>query len=314
MNHPPDAATPLNALVLGGAGFLGRHVVRALLDRGHRTAVLDRNPVRIPGVEAFTGAIDDPGLLDAALAGRDAVLHFGGTIWCDEASELGLLEAVARALIRGMSTAPGRAGTPRLIYASSCSVYGRRAMDRAVTEDEPLEPMSAYARAKTRGEERLERLSREHGAACTALRIFNPYGPGQDPRMAVPSFFAHALRGEPIELYGGGSQTRDFLFAPDVGLAAVLAAEHAQGFEALNVATGTETTVRQVAEAVLALTGSGSAIVDLPIPEERLPLEVPRRFGSTERLQGRLGCVPGTPLAQGLAATYATLRPDHAAT
>ncbi len=130
--------------------------------------------------------------------------------------------------------------------------------------------------------------------------------------MAVPSFFSQAMKGDPIELFGGGEQVRDFVYIEDIAKATVLAAEHSNGCEVLNIASGTPRTVREVAEKILELVGSRSQIVSRDIPEQRLALEVQSRFGSTEKAQRLSGYVPGTGLEDGLKRTLAGIRGESA--
>jgi nucleoside-diphosphate-sugar epimerase len=236
-------------VVTGAAGFLGSHLSEHLLARGHR----------VTGVDAFTRfygrAIKESNLavlreapgfelhernvlaggLPEVLRGADAVCHLagrpgvrGGSEERFEAGNVRATEAVVRAA--------AWAGVPRVVLASSSSVYGPAA--GPVTEEAPLEPLSPYGHSK----QRAELLAAEHagrlGIELVSLRYFTVYGPRQRPDMAFARYAAAALRGEPMTLLGDGRQRRDFTYVGDACEATALALERGRAGAVYNVAGG----------------------------------------------------------------------------
>jgi len=304
----------MKALVTGGSGFLGSHIVRALLERGGEVVVLDH---RLKGkclsedtLQRVRCAEDD--IFDAAAVGRavqgcDAIFHCAAMVGVDaysrqpaktmETEETGLRNVCAAALA---------AGGARVVYASSSAVYGQAGGDIGLDEALPVAPVSNYGTAKRFNELYLASQHVEHGLQSAALRIFNMYGPLQDERLVIPRFIKRALDGSDLEMYGDGAQTRDFVYIDDVVEAALACADRVSGCEIVNVCSGREVTVRDLAESIIRLTGSRSAIVARKHPQGRVTFEVPRCFGSRRKLQQVVGDFVSTPLEEGLKRTIAS--------
>jgi len=263
-----------NVLVTGGAGFIGSHVVDALVAGGARVDVVDDLS---SGREAnLEGALQRGARLHVAdvtdvreIAGVTAaarpevVLHLAAQIdvrrSVDEpAFDAGVNVAGTAAVLE----AARRAGARRVVLASTAAVYG--APDSVPTpESSPLRPMTPYGAGKAAAESYLDLYGRLYGLSTLALRMANVYGPRQDPHGesgVIAIFSGAAAEGRPVTIHGDGRQTRDYVNVADVA-AAFLLATRSDVTGALNLATGCETSVLEVAAAlgVEVLHGPGRA-------------------------------------------------------
>ncbi len=317
---PGAANTPTphaRALVTGGAGFIGSHLVRALLARGAEVRVLDdlstgsrANLEEDPRLELVTADIRDLSACGDACRGVDVVFH------------LAALGSVPRSIerpadsfdvnVRGTAnvfTAARDAGIVRVVYASSSSVYGDS--DETVKrEGEEGAPLSPYAASKAMDEGLAAVFARCYALQPVGLRFFNVYGPRQDPNgpyaAVVPRFFAALLAGSPATIYGDGEQSRDFTYVGDAVaalLAAAVAPPAACG-RAYNVGAGHSTTVRELERQIRGLLGGGPEPVLLPA---RLG-DVRHSLAATDAARAMLGFTPAITLAAGLEATLAHYR------
>ncbi|MFN8519720.1 MAG: NAD-dependent epimerase/dehydratase family protein [Chloroflexota bacterium] len=226
----------MKALVTGGAGFIGHHLVRALVARGDDVAVIDDystgDPARLDPLRSqimvVEGSILDPDALDAAMRGREVVFHEGA------------LPSVARSLLAPLASnevnvtgtiqvmlAAARAGARRVVYAGSSSVYG---IPKTLPCSESFRPgpESPYGVSKLAAELYVHTMGRHHGIATAALRYFNVFGEGQDPRSeyaaVIPRFVTALLTGQRPTVNGDGSVSRDFTHIDNVVAANLLAA------------------------------------------------------------------------------------------
>jgi nucleoside-diphosphate-sugar epimerase len=254
-------------LVTGGAGFIGSHLVDALLERGARVCVLDnfltgkRENLRSAGgrVELIEGDIRDRKSCADACRGVSLVFHEAalGSVPRsieDPATTIDINVAGTAALF----TAARDAAVHRVVYASSSSVYGdSTALPKR--EGEEGRPLSPYALSKVMNEQLADIYARCFGIEFVGLRYFNVFGPRQDPNgpyaAVVPRFFAAVKAGEQPVIYGDGEQSRDFTYVKDV----VDANFHAAGAppeacgRAYNVAPGKRTTILDLARHIIAL-------------------------------------------------------------
>lgn len=258
-----------SVLVTGGAGFIGSHLVDRLLALGARVRVLDNlSTGRMDNLEAAWTSIE---FIEGDIRDIDTCRKATqGTIYVFHEAALG---SVPRSMkhpdvtldvnVRGTAnvfTACREAGTKRVIYASSSSVYGdsERLPKREGDEGRPLSP---YAVSKVMNEQLADVFGRCYGMEFIGLRYFNVYGPRQDPEgpyaAVVPRFCAAARRNEPLVIYGDGEQSRDFTFVSDVVEANLLAAGAPRGAvgRVYNVAPGSRTTVNDLAAVVLRTSG-----------------------------------------------------------
>lgn len=300
--------TGTSVLVTGGAGFIGSHLVDALLARGARVRVLDDFSTgrreNLPDVEVIEGDIRDAEVCRAACAGVEYVFHQAA------------LGSVPRSLIDpGASIAVNVSGTAnvfaaarearRVIYASSSSVYGDGGTV-VKREGEEGRPLSPYAASKAMGEELAEVFGRCYGQELIGLRYFNVYGPRQSPdgpyAAVVPRFFRACLAGDAPVIHGDGEQSRDFTWVGDAVLANLLAAgapAEACG-RAYNVARGERTTVKDLAERVRELIGAGAP----PRHEPPRPGDVRHSQADTSAAEARLGFRAEVGLREGLERTW----------
>lgn len=305
----------MNTLVTGGAGFIGSHIVEALLAQGHRVRVLDNFATGKPenlaavkdDVELITGDIRDPDTCRKACAGVDRVWHEAAVVSVPVSVEDPLTNNDVN--ITGtlnMLMAARDAGVGRLVFASSCAIYGANP-PLPCREDQPLLPASPYANAKMAGEFYVRQFTSLYGFETVALRYFNIYGPRQDPGSqyagAVAAFFNILRAGKQATIYGDGEQSREFTFVADCVRANLLA-----GFggpetagQYFNIAVGAPVTINQLLAAIRETLG-----VDLPARYE------PERAGDvryssaeTSKATNLLGFTPQWSLRDGIRATGA---------
>ncbi len=297
------------ALITGGAGFIGSHVA-ALLQVHTELRVLDNfrsgQPQNLEGlaVQLFEGTILDRPLLDRALAGVSHVFHLAAMVSVEESMTrpLDCLEVNAGGTLRLLEAAAA-AGVRRVVFSSSAAVYGERP-EALKHEDLPPDPRSPYAVTKLDGEYYCRLYAADRGLEAVSLRYFNVFGPRQDPSSpyaaAVPIFIRRALAGEPLDVFGDGQQTRDFIYAADVAEANLLAATHPEASGVYNVGSESELTIAGLARQIIGRTGSPSQIRFLP-PR---PGDLRHSRAATARLRS-LGFRPRYSLEEGLGLTIA---------
>jgi nucleoside-diphosphate-sugar epimerase len=193
-----------------------------------------------------------------------------------------------------------------VVFPGSRLQYGR-VTTIPVGEDHPQRPTSLYGVHKLVGEEYYRLYHEVHGIMATCLRISNPYGPFQSRADrefgVVGTFIALALAGEAIRIYGGGRQLRDYVFVDDVIDVCIAAATKPAAIgQVFNVGGSSATTVREMAETVISVVGSGS-VVDAPWPELEKAVETGDYVSDISRIRSVLDWEPTTSLAEGLART-----------
>lgn len=268
----------VGVLVTGGAGFIGSHLVDALVERGAKVVVLDNLSTgfeaNLEGVRSrirfLKGDIRDAEACREAVAGAGYVFHLAarGSVPRSMADPVPTIDIN----VRGTATvfaACRDAEVPTVIYASSSSVYGD-GTTLPKREGDEGRPLSPYALSKVAGEQLAEVFSRCYGMRTIGLRYFNVFGPRQDANgpyaAVVPRFFSAIRRGEAPVIHGDGEQSRDFTYVSDVVHANLLAAGAPEGAwgRAYNVAPGGGTTVTALAKAILVACGGGPAPVHVP--------------------------------------------------
>jgi len=305
-------------LVTGGCGFIGTHLCHALVNAGQRVRVLDDlssgKASGIPGsADLIVGDVADAGIVADALAGVDGVIHLAA-IASVEKCNIDWVKSHRTNLtgtLTVMERAREAAATPLpVVWASSAAIYGA-ARTLPISEQAIPAPMSPYGADKLGGELHGGAAAAIFGLPNTAMRFFNVYGPGQDPRSpysGVISIFADRLAaGQGITINGDGGQTRDFVYVGDV-VRALMAAldrllrrrrlEQDARFDAVNVCTGRAVTITALAETLRDLTGGAGAIAYGP-PRDG---DIRDSVGDAARLQRLLGIRAETRLEQGLQA------------
>ena len=297
-------------VVIGGAGFIGSHIVDLLLAEPVREVVIFDNLVRAgngnvavalkdPRVSLVEGDITKAEALEACLKGADHVFHLAA-LWllhCQEMPREAFQVNVAGTF--NVLDACVKAGVKRLVYSSSASVYGD-AVETPMTEDHPYNNKTFYGATKIAGEHFCRAYHHRYGLDYVGLRYMNVYGPRQDCRGAYTSVLVKMLdridAGQSPVAYGDGSQTYDFIHVGDVARANLSALRSGKPDSFYNVGTGKGVTIRELAEMLLELTGSR-----LPIRyEPQGQTFVTRRIGSVEKAERELGFKPARDLREGL--------------
>ena len=306
----------MKVLVTGGGGVIGSNLVRGLLERGHDVRVLDNfstgNRANLDDVDAdielVEGELRSYERVHAATRGVEIVFHQGA------------LPSVPRSVQDPLTTnAVNVEGTVnvllaardeqvrRVVFASSSSVYGNSGtLPRR--EDASPDPISPYAVAKLAAERYCVSASRVYPLETVALRYFNVFGPRQDPHSqyaaVVPKFIAAIAAGEPVPIYGDGRQSRDFTYVANVVEANLLAAE-ADGVSGaiLNIATGSSSTVEELAETIGGILGKPAEKEFLP-PREG---DVRDSLADVTEARRLLGFEPKIGLEEGLRRTVEAL-------
>ena len=303
----------MRALVTGGAGFIGSNLVDELVAQGHEVRVLDNLSTGFaenlnPDALFFEGDICDEELVAQAVDGVDVIFHQAARGSVPKSVETPLVTDLWN--IHGTLTvveAARRQGVPRVVAASSSSVYGGVA-PRPTVETSPLFPKSPYAVTKMTGELYLRVYWELFGVETVALRYFNVYGPRQDPTSAyaavIPKFIASLRAGESPTINGDGLQSRDFAFVSDVvaaNLAAATAPADACAGKAYNIAGGSERSLLEMLEILNEILGTS---ID-PIHVDPRPGDVRHSFADTSAARDDLGWQPTLDFAEGLRRTVA---------
>ena len=251
-------------LVTGGAGFIGSHVVERLLAEGHRVRVFDNfstgsraNLAFARGnrrLEVIRGDLKSLESVERAVRGVAVVFHQAAmrSVPRSVADPLGCNAANVTGTLHVLHAASRQKKKPRVVYASSSSVYGERP-DLPKREDQPTAPISPYAATKVAGEVYASVWSRLFGVETVGLRYFNVFGPRQDPKSeyaaVIPRFILWGSAGKPLQVHGDGTQSRDFTYIDNVVSANLLAARAngaAVSGKCYNVGCGSRTSLLEI--------------------------------------------------------------------
>ncbi|MFD2206846.1 NAD-dependent epimerase/dehydratase family protein [Kiloniella antarctica] len=279
-------------LVTGANGFIGRHVVQELATQTPPLLQIIHSGQAHTALPSITMELLDITDLPDLPTTIETIYHLAGQIWGDETHEAKMLDNVI-ALAK-------QCNAKRIVYASTCAVYGQNAMDQTVDESVDGAPASPYARGKLLGEQSLKTLSDTSEMNVTILRYFNPYGPHQFAKMAVPNMIEKAITGQDIEIYGDGEQIRDFIYIEDLAKATIAAAEGEGKYQIFNIGSGQGETIKDLASEIIAQSQSSSKIIHLPIPAERQNLEVYYRVADIGKITRLTNWEPETSLSKGL--------------
>ena len=300
----------MRVLVTGGAGFVGANLVTYLLEHGHDVTALDDLSAGArpswwgsdSSPRSVDGSIEDEAAVRRAMEGADGVVHL--------AARPGVADSVDRpdldfrTNVLGTFTvfdAARQADVSRFIFASSGAVLA--AATPPLREDMAPAPKSPYGASKLYGEG-ITAASDAYGMVGVSLRFSNVYGPHcGHKKSVVASFLSSALAGQPLVIYGDGRQTRDFIYVEDI-CAAIDRALAADDGGVYHLGTGVETSVNDLADQVIAATGTH---VDIDRQPPR-PADATRSFVEFEAARKALGWSPQVRLDQGLTATAAWMR------
>jgi dTDP-glucose 4,6-dehydratase len=306
----------VRVLITGGAGFLGSHLSDRFLADGHHVVGVDDFLTGSPANVAHLA--DDPRyqLIEQdvckplALGGVfDGVLHFASPASPVDYDAFPLATLDVNSIGTRNALELARARGARFLMASTSEVYGDPTVhpqpERYWGNVNPIGPRSVYDEGKRFSEALTMAYHRTHGVDTRIVRIFNTYGPRMRPHdgRVVSTFIVQALRGEPLTLFGDGSQTRSFCYVDDL-VEGIYRLFHGGDENPTNIGNPGEFTVREIAEMVIALTASDSTIVERP-----LPIDDPKqRRPDLTRAHAILGWNPKVPLGEGLLRTIAHFR------
>ncbi|MEX6503484.1 NAD-dependent epimerase/dehydratase family protein [Pseudomonas zhanjiangensis] len=297
-------------LVTGGAGFIGSHLVDALLAQGRSVRVLDnlsmgkRANLALdnPSLQLVEGDVADAALVAEALAGCQAVAHLAAvaSVQASVDDPVGTHQSNFIGTLN-VCEAMRQQGVRRVLFASSAAVYGNNGEGQAIDENTPKAPLTPYAADKLASEHYLDFYRRQHGLEPAIFRFFNVFGPRQDPSSpysgVISIFTQRAQQGLPISVFGDGQQTRDFFYIADlveVLLQALLAPGVVEG--AVNVGWNQAVSLNQL------LAEIGNLFGGLPPVSHQTPRpgDIRHSRADNQRLQACYRLPAPTPLRDGL--------------
>jgi UDP-glucose 4-epimerase len=303
-------------LVTGGAGFVGSRIVARLLGAGADVLVLDdfstgsraNLPDSAPSLDVVEGTVLDLDLVHDALVGRDVVIHAAARNIVlstrnprdDFAVNIG---GTLNILLAARDLRPSR-----IVYTSSCSIYGNPRY-LPIAEEDPVNLLSPYAVSKFAGEGYCHAFYESYELPTAVVRYSNVFGPGQTPENpycgVVAKLFHAALADEPLQIHGDGEQTRDYTFVEDAVTATLSAAVSPKATgQAYNIGTGVETSVNRLAGLIAEIAGASSEAQHV---DRRDIDNIRRRAVNIEKIRRELRWTPAVTLEQGLRETHAWL-------
>ena len=313
-------------VVTGGAGFIGSELVRQLAARGERVVIVDNlvngkrenvADVLSRHVTLLVTDIRDVGAIAPHLHETRAVYHLA----C-----LGVRHSVhsphenhevnATATLQLLAAAR-QADVPRFVCVSSSEVYGgvqsTPIRGERIGEDYPAFPCTVYGGSKLAGESYARAYFRTYGYPTVVVRPFNTYGPRShhegDSGEVIPKFLLRCLAGRPMVVFGDGSQSRDFTYVSDTAAGILLAGEHPDAVgETINIGTGVDLTIRDLARLVAVETGRPDAVVE---HDEPRPGDVYRLIADVTRARTLLGFAPKVSMSEGLQRLLQWYRDQH---
>ena len=306
----------MKCLVTGGAGFIGSSVVRLLLERGHEVTVLDNYATGYAGnLEPYAeaafveGDIRDAEAVSGAVAGKDAVFHLAASVGNKKSIDEPIYDASHNVLgtinvLEGMRAH----GVDNIVYSSSAGIFGEPQY-QPVDEKHPVEPDSPYGATKLAGEKLALAYMKLYGIKAACLRYFNVYGHNQRFDAygnVIPIFAARIARGEKLNIFGDGEQTRDFIDVADVAAANVAAAENPEARGTFNVGTGSAISINRLVEILREVTGESFEVEYGP---ER-PGDVRHATADSTRLREVLKVDPSTDIPGNLRGYYSWMVSD----
>lgn len=244
-------------LVTGGAGFIGSHLVRSLINEGHEIIVIDdfsnSSRTKVPaGIKIIEASILDISNFKDELAGCDGIFHLAAEVSVPKSFEnpFKTLEVNALGTLRILNLMR-ELKIPKIVYSGTCAVYGDKG-EKQINEEMPPEPLSPYAYTKLESEYLIKCFAAIYGIKYINLRYFNVYGEGQDPSSpysaAIPIFISQIKNNESIKIFGDGNQTRDFISVDDVVKVNKIAMQSDITGETINVGNGKSLTINELLE------------------------------------------------------------------
>ncbi len=299
-----------SVLVTGGAGFIGSHLVDALLARGYSVRVLDNLsmgkltnlPLDNPQLQFIEGDVADAAVVAQAVAGCEAVAHLAAVasvqasvddpVATHQSNFVGTLNVCEAMRLYGVK---------RVLFASSAAVYGNNGEGQAIDEATAKAPLTPYAADKLASEHYLDFYRRQHGLEPAIFRFFNIFGPRQDPSSpysgVISIFTQRVQQGLPISVFGDGEQTRDFFYVEDLVVLLTQALTASQAVEgAVNVGWNQAVSLNQLLAQIGGLCGG------LPDVQYQAPRagDIRHSRADNRRLQAQYQLPTATPIGEGL--------------
>ncbi len=306
----------MKVLVTGGAGFVGRNLVRKLLSAGHRVIIFDNlsnssetkiSDLLKDGATLKVGDVTNFDSIYDSLDDAEVVIHLAAKI--DVAESIKFPQETMQTNVKGtqiLLEACQKRGIKNMIAASSAAVYGE-CKAQPITEDAPKNPISPYGQSKITMEQEIQKFATKNNLNCISLRFFNIFGKGQTIQYAgvVTKFFERIFQDKPLEIFGDGTYTRDFVAIDDVVDAIILSIKNLneKRGNAYNIGTGKEITINDLAKLMVSISKKDLEINHLP------PLKGDIMFScaSIESAKKELGFEPKISLKQGLEKLYTDL-------
>ena len=296
-------------MVTGGAGFIGRHLVAKLLDDGHEITIFDNFSLSSKnditnllenGVSLVTGDILDYDLLLKSMSNYDFVIHLAAqtsvsrSITDPKTTTDIIVDGTVNVLKSCVKT-----NIKNLIFPSSAAVYGN-SPDAPISENSQLSPISSYGASKLVAEHNLQVFSKFFGLNCISLRLFNVYGNGQSSEAGViRKFLKNISEDVPLEIFGDGRQTRDFVYISDVIEAFYCAIRNieAKRGKVYNIGSGSATSINELASLLISSKGKDLQVIHKPALEG----EIKDSKADISLAENDIGYSPHVPLSDGLA-------------
>jgi UDP-glucose 4-epimerase len=256
----------MKILITGGAGFVGKHLARFLLTKGYEVTIFDNfsnsNKKSISsfvgnGVKIIKGDITEFQDVSDAIKTHNVVIHLAAKISVEESiknpSETFRINVDGT---KNVLVACEKNGVRKLVVASSAAVYGESLPGIKLTEDTKLNPISPYGKSKVMMEQEIKEFVSQHSINCIVLRFFNVYGIGQSPEYAgvITKFIKRIAMNKSLEIFGDGTQTRDFVAVQDVVDSVYNAILNGKN-GIYNIASGKAVTIKELAELMISLSG-----------------------------------------------------------
>lgn len=299
----------MKALVTGGAGFIGSNIIQLLLDKGYKIRVIDNLSsgylcnieqfIADGRVELIRADIRDSKQVDAACDGVDVVFHLAASVGRQRSIDDPVLDSSTN-LIGAVNVLEGMKnhGVHKIVYSSSAAIFGEL-LTPTIAEDHPQNADSPYGVSKLAAEKMILAYAGLYDITSVCLRYFNIYGVNQRFDLygnVIPIFAKRIYAGEPITIYGDGTQTRDFVNVKDVARANYLASLSDKGTDVYNLGCGESITINKLAQMMIDICGTKTKIVYAP---ERAA-DVKHCKANADKVYQRLGFKTEVELESGL--------------
>lgn len=302
----------MRAVVAGGNGFIGSHLVDSLIIEGWQVVVYDRAPERyrppLAGVEYIIGELGNESLLASVLPGAEVVFHLASTTIPQSSNESPVFDIQSNVIdtVRFLKVCIESQVEKVVFLSSGGTVYGIP-KSLPVDEKQPTNPICSYGISKLAVEKYLKLFKHLYGLSYIVLRPSVAFGQRQNPigkQGAITVFLNRIAQGQPVTIWGDGETIRDYLYVTDLVRACLLAARSTRTDTVLNVGSGQGVSLNKLLEII-------KGIVQRPLSVERLParpFDVPQLILDTKRAQTELKWAPTVPLEEGISLTWDWIR------